>query len=67
MVRAKIFLGTLANPADKQMNEWLDNNPTVKILKFSSAQGKLGDHSLSILYNDISRLCNADDWDEENK
>ena len=48
--RFKIFMGTYAMKADVDMNEWLDENPNVKVVDFKYQQARFGDHSICIMY-----------------
>jgi len=53
MIKSRIFLGTPRNGADYRMNDWLEKNPGVEILKMQFAMSG-EDHweGICILYDD---------------
>lgn len=51
--KAKIFFGNVAGTkADQVFGEWIEDHPSVKILQFKYQQGRYGDHSIAILYEE---------------
>lgn len=55
--KAKIFFGNVAGrKADQAFGEWIEEHPSVKILQFKYQQGRYGDHSIAILYEEKDGL-----------
>lgn len=51
MIKFKIFWGNHTNvSADVKLNNWLAENPSVRILNYQYQQVRLGDHSICISY-----------------
>ncbi len=51
--RFKIFFGNhLTVPADDILNEWVKNNPKVRIIEWQYSQARMGDHSICIEYEE---------------
>ena len=48
--RFKIFMGTFGFKADRDMNDWLDEHPEVKVVDFKYQQARCGDHSICVMY-----------------
>lgn len=48
----KVFLGTYMNPADIQVNKWLEDNPNVTVISYRYQQARMGDHSICIMYKE---------------
>ena len=54
MYKTKIFTGTYQNPADNKFNEWIKDNSNIYIINFRYQQARFGDHSICILYKEVS-------------
>lgn len=54
MFKTKIFFGTskFGRGADKMFNEWIEEHPSIEIIKFKYQQARYGDHSIAILYRE---------------
>lgn len=59
MIKFKIFFGALpsamspnAITADVDANVWMIEHPNIKILDMQYQQGKYGDHSICIMYEE---------------
>ena len=53
MIKFKIFWGNhTMQSADEKLNQWLQDNPSVKILTYQYQQARLGDHSICISYRE---------------
>lgn len=46
----KIFMGTVANKADKALNVWLSTHPEIKVVDFKYQQARYGDHSICVMF-----------------
>lgn len=46
----KIFMGTQYNPADWDINDWLDEHPEVEVVDFKYQQTGRGENSICIMY-----------------
>lgn len=51
IMKAKLFMGTVNSPADKDFNEWIKDK-NIKIIEFKYCQQRYGDHSICILYKE---------------
>ena len=52
-VRFKTFFGNnTITLADVELNKWLDENPTVRVLAYQYQQARMGDHSICIMYEE---------------
>lgn len=54
MIKFKTFFGRTTNRADETANIWLSRNPNIKIIQMQYQQSRYGDHSICIMYEDIS-------------
>ena len=51
MIKFKIFWGNHTSvSADVKVNNWLAENPHIRILSYQYQQARLGDHSICIAY-----------------
>ena len=50
-VRFKIFFGNhLVQSADEKLNQWLDENPNVRVIGWRYQEPRIGDHSICVEY-----------------
>ena len=55
MVQFKIFMGTCNSAetmADVKANNWLQQNPDIRIIETTYIQARYGDHSICIMYEE---------------
>ena len=53
-VKFKIFWGNHTSvSADTKLNQWLDENPDIKIQSYQYQQARLGDHSICVEYVEV--------------
>ncbi len=51
MPKFKIFWGNHTNvSADVKVNQWLEQNPHIKLVSYQYRQVRLGDHSICVEY-----------------
>lgn len=51
MTKFKIFFGNhTLQTADDKLNQWLAENPSVRIIEWRYDQARMGDHSICIQY-----------------
>lgn len=51
-IKTIIFYATFPTCASAYMNEWLDNNPNVRIIETHYQQARMGDHSIFVVYKE---------------
>lgn len=58
MFKAKIFFGASKSGrwADEMFNAWIQEHPTVVIIKFKYQHARYGDHSIAILYREENNV-----------
>lgn len=53
MPKFMIFFGNSTTvPADVKLNNWLKENPRVRVLEYQYQQARMGDHSICIVYEE---------------
>ena len=51
MIKFKIFFGNPSSvSADTKLNNWMRENPHVRVLNYQYQQARMGDHSICITY-----------------
>ena len=51
--RFKAFFGNQSiTPADVKLNDWLRDNPKVRLISWQYSQARMGDHSICIEYEE---------------
>ena len=57
MKRFRIFRGVFgAIDADEKINEWLDENPDVKIIDYKFNLSTYGNHAICVLYRENNNV-----------
>lgn len=52
-VRFKIFFGNhTLQSADDKLNQWMEQNPTARIISWQFQQARMGDHAIGIEYEE---------------
>lgn len=49
----KIFFSTTTADAGERLNQWLDENPNVRVIDYQYQQARRGDHSICIRYDEV--------------
>lgn len=52
MTKFKVFIGTIDEKADENLNKWLEQNKNIEIIDFKFQQARYGDHSICIMYKE---------------
>ena len=51
MPKFKIFFGNhTLQSADEKLNQWLEENPNIKLVSWQYSQARMGDHSICVEY-----------------
>lgn len=58
MSRFKIFTETQLLKAENKINDWLEKNPDVYIIRWQYQQDRMGDYSICIEYDTFSSVFN---------
>ena len=54
-VKFKIFYGNhTMQSADDKVNQWLEENPSIKLVSYQYQQARMGDHSICVEYKEES-------------
>lgn len=52
-VKFKIFYGNhTLQSADEKVNQWLNENPSIRLVEYQYQQARLGDHSICVMYEE---------------